>query len=73
MKQARLLMLLSACLITLAAAAQNDWGWDWKDSSKVPVKRAPQYTEFLNNQFPYPPKPRNQMYLSAQVLAVRFQ
>lgn len=67
MKQARLLMLLSACLITLAAAAQNDWGWDWKDSSKVPVKRAPQYTEFLNNQFPYPPKPRNQIEIGAGV------
>ena len=60
-------MLLSACLIMLAAAAQNDWGWDWKDSSKVPVKRAPQYTEFLNNQFPYPPKPRNQIEIGAGV------
>jgi OOP family OmpA-OmpF porin len=48
-------------LFQLAGNAQTktDWGWDWKDSSKVPTKSIPQYNEFLNNQFPYPPKPRN--------------
>ena len=55
--------LLVAVLVffQLASSAQTktDWGWDWKDSSKVPTKSMPQYNEFLNNQFPYPPKPRN--------------
>lgn len=43
--------------------AQSDWGWDWKDSSKIAVKNLPQYNEFLNNQYPYPAKPRNQWEL----------
>ncbi|MFY7901213.1 MAG: hypothetical protein ACOVNY_13575 [Chitinophagaceae bacterium] len=54
-------LLLAAFLVFQAAAfAQStDWGWDWKDSSKVPVKSMPQYNEFLQNKYPYPPKPRN--------------
>ena len=55
--------LLLAVLVMLQLAGnaqtQTDWGWDWKDSSKVPTKSIPQYNEFLNNQFPYPPKPKN--------------
>ena len=45
------------------AQTSTDWGWDWKDSSKVPTKRIPQYNEFLNNQYPYPAKPRDQWEL----------
>ncbi|MDI9363642.1 MAG: hypothetical protein QM541_01730 [Flavobacterium sp.] len=55
--------LLAAMLVMLQIAGnaqtKTDWGWDWKDSSKVPTKSIPQYNEFLNNQFPYPPKPRS--------------
>jgi OOP family OmpA-OmpF porin len=55
--------LLAAVLVMLQIAGnaqtKTDWGWDWKDSSKVPTKSIPQYNEFLNNQFPFPPKPRN--------------
>ncbi len=54
--------LLVAALFLLQAATfaqSTDWGWDWKDSSKVPVKSMPQYNEFLQNKYPYPPKPRN--------------
>ena len=48
-------------LCTFAQQSKNkDWGWDWKDSSKVPTKRIPQFNEFLHNQFPYPAKPRDQ-------------
>ena len=50
-------------LITVCSFAQQsnkDWGWDWKDSSKIPTKRIPQFNEFLHNQFPYPAKPRDQ-------------
>lgn len=60
--------LLVAVLVMLQIAGnaqtKTDWGWDWKDSSKVPTKSIPQYNEFLNNQFPYPPKPRNAWELS---------
>lgn len=59
--------LLVAALIVLiqtVGMAQTDWGWDWKDSSKVPTKSLPQYNEFINNQYPYPAKPRDQWELS---------
>jgi len=55
--------LLVAVLIVLVHSvglAQTDWGWDWKDSSKVAVKNLPQRNEFLNNQYPYPAIPRSQ-------------
>lgn len=56
-------LLLAFALISTASIAQNDWGWNWQDSSKVAPKHMPQYNEFINNQFPYPPKPRNQWEL----------
>lgn len=37
----------------------GDAGYDWRDSSKIPTRRLPQQTEFLNNQYPYPAKPRS--------------
>ncbi|MCW3087611.1 MAG: OmpA/MotB domain protein [Sediminibacterium sp.] len=54
-----ILVIALVVLIQSISFAQTDWGWDWKDSSKVAVKSLPQYTEFLNNTYPYPPKPRN--------------
>ena len=58
-------LLLAALIVFLQTSgiAQSNWGWDWKDSSKVATKSLPQYNEFLNNQFPYPPKPRSQWEL----------
>lgn len=47
-------------LIQSVGLAQTDWGWDWKDTSKIAVQNMPQHNEFLNNQYPYPAKPRNQ-------------
>ena len=58
--------ILVAALIVLIQSvglAQTDWGWDWKDTSKVSVKNLPQHNEFLNNQYPYPAMPRNQWEL----------
>ncbi|MDE3253165.1 MAG: OmpA family protein [Bacteroidota bacterium] len=58
--------ILAAALIVLiqtVGLAQTDWGWDWKDTSKVSVKNMPQNNEFLNNQYPYPAKPRSQWEL----------
>ncbi len=55
--------ILAAALIALiqtVGSAQTDWGWDWKDTSKIAVKNLPQHNEFLNNQYPYPAKPRSQ-------------
>jgi len=48
---------------SFAQTSTTDWGWNWKDTSKVPVQRMPQQNEFLNNQFPYPARPRDQWEL----------
>jgi OmpA-OmpF porin, OOP family len=65
------LMLAAAALIVFQsisfAQTTTDWGWNWKDSSVVPTKKMPQYNEFLNNSFPYPPKPRNQWELGLSI------
>src|SRR6476660_6155993 len=48
-------------LITTASFAQKsdaDYGWVL-DSSKRSVKNMPQQNEFMNNQYPYPSKPRS--------------
>ncbi len=37
----------------------GDAGYDWRDSTKIPTRRLPQQTEFMNNQYPYPAKPRS--------------
>jgi len=52
--------VLIALLLTfgVSAFAQTS-GWDWKDSSVVPVKSITQYNEFKQNKNPFPPKPRN--------------
>jgi outer membrane protein OmpA-like peptidoglycan-associated protein/opacity protein-like surface antigen len=62
--------ILAVALIVLIQSvglAQTDWGWDWKDTSKISVKKLPQHNEFLNNQYPYPAKPRNQWELGIGV------
>jgi len=46
-----------------AYSQQSDAGYDWRDSSKIPTKSLPQQSEFLNNQYPYPAKPRSQWEL----------
>ncbi len=58
-----LLTVALAIFAQVSLFAQTDWGWDWKDSSKIANKDLPQFNEFLNNQYPYPAKPRNQWEL----------
>lgn len=63
-------LLSAAALVVLLQSvglAQTDWGWDWKDTSKIAVKNLPQHNEFLNNQYPYPAKPRSQWELGIGV------
>ncbi len=42
---------------------QSDAGYDWRDSSKISTRNLPQQSEFLNNQYPYPARPRDQWEL----------
>jgi outer membrane protein OmpA-like peptidoglycan-associated protein len=50
------------CLLASYGFAQVKTGssYDVTDSSKVPSKRMPQHTEFLNGTYNFPAKPRNQ-------------
>jgi OOP family OmpA-OmpF porin len=51
-------------LFSSAAFSQrSDAGYDWRDSSKISTKLMPQQSEFLNNQYPYPARPRSQWEL----------
>lgn len=47
------------CLIQSAFAQNNDATYNWSDSTKIPSKRMAQHNEFMNNQYPYPAKPRD--------------
>lgn len=41
------------------AFVNGDAAYDWRDSTKVPTSRLPQHSEFVNNNYPYPAKPRS--------------
>lgn len=58
-----ILALALIVLVQSVGLAQTDWGWDWKDTSRIAVKNLPQHNEFLNNQYPYPARPRDQWEL----------
>ena len=58
-----LFAILAVTLQLTSFAQSNEWGWDWKDSSKISSKNMPQHNEFLNNNYPYPAKPRSQWEL----------
>src|SRR4029078_5940606 len=56
-------LLLAGMLCLLASYGYSQRvgaSYDVKDSSLVPSKRMPQHTEFLNGQYNFPAKPRNQ-------------
>ena len=52
-----LLLLLTSCLF----AQDSNTSYDLRDSSLIPAKRIPQHNEFLNNAYPFPAKPRNEV------------
>ena len=58
-----LLAIFAVAFQVTVIAQGNDWGWDWKDSSKISAKHMPQHNEFLNNNYPYPARPRDQWEL----------
>jgi outer membrane protein OmpA-like peptidoglycan-associated protein len=56
--------LLSGLLLLFASsllAQENNTSYDLHDSSLIPAKRLPQHNEFLNNAYPFPAKPRNEI------------
>lgn len=54
------ILALSGLVATASFAQKSDADYGWVlDSSKRSVKNMPQQNEFLNNQYPYPSKPRS--------------
>jgi outer membrane protein OmpA-like peptidoglycan-associated protein len=41
--------------------SENNSSYDLRDSSLIPSRRIPQHNEFLNNAYPFPAKPRNEL------------
>lgn len=59
------------CLISMASFGQvGSGGYNWKDTSLIPKKRLPQHQEFLNNNYAFPAKPRNQWEIGVSAGAV---
>jgi len=61
--------ILGFLVLAISAQAQNSskGGSDWKDSSLIPPSRMAQHSEFLNNQYIFPAKPRSQWELGLKV------
>src|SRR5690606_1369895 len=63
-----LLLLGLICFFTAGLFAQETTGsYDWRDSYLIPSRRLAQHNEFLNNQYNFPAKPRNQWELGVKV------
>jgi OmpA-OmpF porin, OOP family len=58
------LLLGALCFLITNLSAQS---YDWKDSSLVPKKNQSQHSEFLQNTYPFPAKPRNQWEIGISV------
>jgi len=60
----RIIFILGLTILTQGfLLAQNDAGYNWRDSSKISTKNMPQHNEFMNNEYPYPAKPNSQLEL----------
>lgn len=66
-KKYSILLGFVALMISAGVTAQVTTSYDWRDSSLIPASRAPQHNEFMNNQYYYPAKPRNQWEIGAKV------
>ncbi len=59
-KKYALILGLIGLIQTASFAQKSDASDSWVfDSSKVSTKNMPQHSEFMNNQYPYPSKPRS--------------
>ncbi|HEX5025780.1 MAG TPA: hypothetical protein VFV68_10930, partial [Agriterribacter sp.] len=66
-KRISLLFSIFILLTTCLFAQETTGSYDWRDSSLIPSKRLGQHNEFLNNQYNFPAKPRNQWELGVKV------
>jgi len=67
-KYTLLLGLVALVFSTVSAQEVTPTGsYDWRDSSLITSSRLPQHNEFMNNQYYYPAKPRNQWEVGVKV------
>jgi outer membrane protein OmpA-like peptidoglycan-associated protein len=62
-KKYMLTLGLIGLLASTAYSQRTDADFNWRDTARIPTKALPQQSEFLNNAYPYPAKPRNQWEL----------
>jgi len=60
-KKYTLLSALLLIFVSCSLAQDSNSSYDLRDSSLIPAKRIPQHNEFLNNAYPFPAKPRNEL------------
>ena len=60
-KKYKLLLGLLVIFVSCSFAQDGNSSYDLRDSSLIPSKRIPQHNEFLNNAYPFPAKPRNEL------------
>src|ERR1700680_2355194 len=65
-KKYTLLSGLLLLIIVCSYAQESTSGYDIRDSSLIPAKRIPQHNEFLNNAYPFPAKPRNELEIGVK-------
>jgi len=65
-KKYRLLMGLLLILVSYSFAQDSNSSYDLRDSSLIPSKRIPQHNEWLNNAYPFPAKPRNEVEIGVK-------
>jgi hypothetical protein len=53
-------------LVSSAVAQETGTSYDIRDSSLIPSRRIPQHNEFLNNAYPFPAKPRNEVEIGVK-------
>jgi len=65
-KKYTLLLSLLLVFVSCSFAQDSNSSYDLRDSSLIPAKRIPQHNEFLNNAYPFPAKPRNELEIGVK-------
>ena len=65
-KKCTLFFSLLFLLMASAFGQESDGSYNVRDSSLIPAKRIPQHNEFLNNAYPFPAKPRNELEIGVK-------
>lgn len=60
-KKCKLLLGFLLIFVSYTFAQDGNSSYDLRDSSLIPARRIPQHNEFLNNAYPFPAKPRNEL------------